>query len=115
MSVVTLSEEWPRCRESQVICAPLSRARLAKVCRKLWKVRFSSVGPTRVAGLLDRTVGVAKLPRERECQSLRDILVDDAFPGSVPVPDFVGPGKRVQGGLLPRVEVMLDDAFPFVE
>lgn len=44
MSVVTLSEEWPRWRESQVIWAPFSSARLAKVWRKLWKVRFSWVG-----------------------------------------------------------------------
>ena len=47
MSVVTLSEEWPRCRESQVICAPFSSARFAKVCLKLWNVLFSRVGPTR--------------------------------------------------------------------
>jgi hypothetical protein len=45
MPVVTFSEEWPRWRDSQVICAPLSRARFANVFRKLWKVLFSWVGP----------------------------------------------------------------------
>ena len=47
MSVVTLSDECPRWRDSQVTWAPLSSARFANVCLKLWNVRFSSVGPAR--------------------------------------------------------------------
>ena len=46
MSVVTFNDEWPSWRESQVICAR-SRARFANVWRRLWKVLFSCVGPTR--------------------------------------------------------------------
>lgn len=34
-----------------MICAPLSRARVANVRRKLWNVRFSCIGPTCAAGL----------------------------------------------------------------
>ena len=58
MSVVTFNDEWPRWRESQVIWAPLSRARLANVCRKLWNVRFSCVGPTRLISAAPRTLRV---------------------------------------------------------
>ena len=51
-----------------MIWAPLSSARLANVCRKLWNVRFSCVGPTRgIAGARHRRIELAaEQDRRRE-------------------------------------------------